>query len=151
MANVTKIPGNLAAVIMLKSRSGETHGTIAEWLKTEHKITVSRMSVQRFCSKRAAEYDSKAKQIYVEAIAKTAVGDMEVLAENMAILRNARDLAVTDAKPGDIVRTCLAIKSHVELKMNLSGGNDAESIIDERDELLDMILKSDTETQKKTN
>lgn len=148
MANVTKIPSKLAAVIMTKTTEGKSHTEIADWLLAEHSIKVSRMSVQRFCANRKKEHTAITNQIYTEAIARTAVSDMDVLAENMAILRSTRDKAVADEKTSDIIRSCAEIKSHVALKMNVVGDNSESSMTDEKDELLDMILKSDTDKPK---
>jgi hypothetical protein len=151
MANISKIPPDLEGAISTLLGQGRTEAEVREWLYTEHKIDCSHSSVHRFCVKVKSQRKEVAKQVYAAAIAKTAFTDIEVLAENTEILRNLRDKAVTDNNASTIIRTCSELKSHVALKMSVSGVNTQETDEQAKDELLDIILKQEDREVEKAN
>jgi hypothetical protein len=137
MANISKIPPDLEGAISTLLGQGRTEAEVREWLYTEHKIDCSHSSVHRFCVKVKSQRKEVAKQVYAAAIAE--------------ILRNLRDKAVTDNNASTIIRTCSELKSHVALKMSVSGVNTQETDEQAKDELLDIILKQEDREVEKAN
>lgn len=141
MAGISKIPKNYEDEVMQFLGEGKTYTEVSQMLKERHNVDASYSQIVRYVTAIRKRRNKVANQIYADQIAKTAMSDMEIMSENIRILKETRDKAYQANQDTLTIKACAEIKSHISLKMSVMGVDNSADLDAAKEDLLDQIIK----------
>lgn len=143
MARKSNIPLKLHGEIQRLNAEGLTSTKIKLWLKSEHNISAGLTAIQTLLRQATEEHKDAAKKAYAEAVATTAIQDVDILGDKIDKLNKKLDKALE----GDDL---IAIRTHGDLlfkfldrKLKLAGLDNGSGSMDDQmlDDLMDKLGK----------
>ena len=143
MARKSNIPIKLHGEIQRLNTEGLSSSKIKVWLKTEHNISAGLTAIQSLLRQMTEEHKDATKKAYAEAVAETAVQDVEILGDKINKLNQRVDKALKDDDLNALKITGDLLFKFLDRKMKLvDTGKDSSSIDDQMlDDLIDKLGK----------
>lgn len=143
MARPSKIPLKLHGEIQRLSVEGLNSLKIKEWLKKEHNIVAGRTAIQTLTRQATEEHKNAAKKAYAEAVAETAVQDVDILGDKIKKLNDRVDKALKDDDLNALKVTGDLLFKFLDRKLKLAGVDKDDTSLDDQmlDELMDKLGK----------
>jgi hypothetical protein len=144
-----KIPPELHEPILARVAKGQALQAVADWLKSAHAISVSKMALSKLVRKHRAERAQTSKHIVREHIEQKLPQDLEILdkifATNVRLCRRAQIAASKDLTTANVEKveklTRLVLKADESKRKALGVDQPDESPFQGLAELVGMALK----------
>ncbi len=139
MANKSKIPLKLHSEIQRLNAEGMTSKPIKDWLKKEHNIDAGLTAIQTLLRQKTEEHKDAAKKAYAEAVAETAIQDVDILGDKIKQLNLRVDKALKDDDLNALKVTGDLLFKFLDRKLKLAGVDKDDSSLD--DQMLDDLFE----------